>query len=240
MSTTASNIPMSSQFIPQGFGVHQVLQVGQQQPEFPVKTFKVFGGIQICLGGILGILSVIGIILDIIAWSKYDFCTMDYNYFYDHVSMCVQYIDVHELFAFDTICLICSGWKTGFMSCVAGSIMRDKRDSKAVVLSSLMAVLAFVEVVVAIITATLCCCCTAWGISNQQQGVLFMNGTQPGFVFNLPQNQIPMTTGNQTMIDTGQTAYPLEQLYPRAQQYQVITQPEQQIQADGVTLQNLI
>ncbi|XP_076111064.1 uncharacterized protein LOC143079542 isoform X2 [Mytilus galloprovincialis] len=141
--------------------------------------------------------------------------------------------------------------KTGFMVCsiigaslfglsmvslgVAGSIMRDKRDSKAVVLSSLMAVLAFVEVVVAIITASLCCCCTAWGISNQQQGVLFMNGTQPGFVCYLPQNQIPMTTGSQIMIDTGQTVYPLEQLYPRAQQYQVITQPEQQIQADGGT-----
>lgn len=62
-----------------------------------------------------------------------------------------------------------------------------------------------------------------------------MNGTQPGFVFNLPQTQNPMTTGNQTMWDTGKTAYPLEQLYPRAQQYQVITQPEQHIQADGGT-----
>lgn len=52
-----------------------------------------------------------------------------------------------------------------------------------------------------------------------QQGVVFINGTQPGFVFNLPQTQIPITTGNQTIIDIEQTSCP----------------PEQQIQADGGT-----
>ncbi|XP_052063456.1 uncharacterized protein LOC127703083 [Mytilus californianus] len=143
--------------------------------------------------------------------------------------------------------------RTGFMVCsiigasvfvptmfslgVVGSVIRRNHGSKAVTLSAFMAVLSFAEVVVAIIAAALCCCCTSWGTSNQQ-GVVFMNATQPGVI--LPHTQIPMTTGHQVMIATGQTNNPVVQYYPRAQQYQVLTTTQPtvaQIQSFGGTQQ---
>ncbi|XP_052063430.1 uncharacterized protein LOC127703077 isoform X2 [Mytilus californianus] len=145
--------------------------------------------------------------------------------------------------------------KTGFMVCsiigasvfvptmfslgVVGSVIRGNHDSKAVTLSAFMAVLSFAEVVVAVIAASLCCCCTSWGTSDQQ-GVVFMNATQPGMILNLTQTHIPMTTGHQVMMATGQTGNPVVQYYPRAQQYQVMTTtqptvPQSQASAVGVT-----
>ncbi|XP_052063434.1 uncharacterized protein LOC127703077 isoform X4 [Mytilus californianus] len=140
--------------------------------------------------------------------------------------------------------------KTGFMVCsiigasvfvptmfslgVVGSIIRGSNNSKAMILSAFMAVLTFAEVVVAIIAASFCCCCSSLKTSNQQ-GVVIMQGTQPGMFPNLPQTQIPMPSGHQVMIASGQTANPIVQ-YPGAQQYQVMTttQPtDQQIQAVG-------
>ncbi|VDI74779.1 Hypothetical predicted protein [Mytilus galloprovincialis] len=121
MSTTTANIQMSTPFIPQVVGFQQAPPVGRQQQAFPVRTFKVFGGVQIGLGVLLGILSLIGVILDIIAWNKYDDCRNKYNYYdgyNDHYLMCRRYYDDdHVLFAFDITCLICSGWYivTGFL-----------------------------------------------------------------------------------------------------------------------------
>ncbi|CAG2253212.1 unnamed protein product [Mytilus edulis] len=120
MSTTTANIQMSTPFIPQVVGFQQAPPVGRQYQAFPVRTFKVFGGVQIGLGVLLGILSLIGVILDIIAWNKYDDCRNN-NYYYDgyndHYWMCRRYNDGHALFAFDITCLICSGWYvvTGFL-----------------------------------------------------------------------------------------------------------------------------
>ncbi|XP_076111061.1 uncharacterized protein LOC143079541 isoform X3 [Mytilus galloprovincialis] len=120
MSTTTANIQMSTPFIPQVVGFQQAPPVGRQQQAFPVRTFKVFGGVQIGIGVLLGILSLIGVILDIIAWNKYDDCRNN-NYYYDgyndHYWMCRRYNDGHALFAFDITCLICSGWYvvTGFL-----------------------------------------------------------------------------------------------------------------------------
>ncbi|VDI74778.1 Hypothetical predicted protein [Mytilus galloprovincialis] len=281
MSTTTANIPMSAQYMPQMVGIQQAPPVGRQHQAFPVRTFKVFGGVQIGLGLLLGLLSLIGVILDIISWNKYDDCINNnmYNHYDPYSSgysywLCRRYNDVHALFAFDITCLICSGWyvvtgflpmcmsrkreaswmclKTGFMVCsiigasifvptmfslgVVGSIIRGNHDSKTVILSAFMAVLSFAEVVVAIIAAAFCCCCSAWGKSNQQ-GVVIMQGTQPGMFLNLQQTQIPMANGHQVMMGTGQQANPIVQ-YPVAQQYQVMTttQPtEQQVQAVGGT-----
>ncbi|XP_052063449.1 uncharacterized protein LOC127703081 isoform X1 [Mytilus californianus] len=245
MSATTANIPMSSQFIPQVVGIQQALPVGHQQQAFPVRTFKVFGGVQIGLGVLLGILSLIGMI-----------------------SNKSRYYNVHAPIAFDITCLICSGWyvftgclpmrmskkrearwiclKTGFMVCsiigasifipamlslgVVGSLTRRNKDSKAVILSVFMAVLFFAEVVVAIIASSFCCCCSTWRTSIQE-GVV--SSTQPEMFLNLPQTQIPMANGQQVMIATGQTANPIVQ-YSRGQQYQEMTttQPaEQQVQA---------
>ncbi|CAC5407303.1 unnamed protein product [Mytilus coruscus] len=229
MSTTTANIPMSSQFIPHVVGIQQAPPVGRQQQAFPVRTFKVFGGIQIGLGVLLGILSLIGVISD----SRY------YN---DHA----------WFFTFDIACLICSGWKTGFMVCsiigasifipamlsvgVYSPIITGNQDSKTVILSAFMAMLSFAEVVVAIIASSFCCCCSTWRTSIQE-GVVIMQGTQPGMFLNLPQTQIPMANGQQVMISTGQNSNPIVQ-HSRGQQYQVMTttQPaEQHVQAVGGT-----
>ncbi|CAC5377359.1 unnamed protein product [Mytilus coruscus] len=139
----------------------QAPPVGRQQQAFPVRTFKVFGGIQIGLGVLLGILSLIGVISD----SRY------YN---DHA----------WFFTFDIACLICSGWKTGFMVCsIIGAsifipailsvgayspIITGNQDSKTVILSAFMAMLSFAEVVVAIIASSFCCCCSTWRKSIQE------------------------------------------------------------------------
>ncbi|XP_052063448.1 uncharacterized protein LOC127703080 [Mytilus californianus] len=251
MSITTANIPMSSQFIPQVVGIQQAPPVGRQQQAFPVRTFKVFGGIQIGLGVLLGILSLIGVI-------------SDSRYYHDHA----------WFFTFDITCLICSGWygftgflpicmskkrearwtclKTGFMVCsiigasifipamlsvgVFSPIITGNQDSKAVILSAFMAMLSFAEVVIAIIASSFCCCCSTWRTSIQE-GVVIMQGTQPGMFLNLPQTQIPMANGQQVMIATGQTDNPIVE-YPRGQQSQVMTttQPaEQQVQAVGGT-----
>ncbi|VDI55819.1 Hypothetical predicted protein [Mytilus galloprovincialis] len=85
MSATTANIPMSSQFMPQEVGIQQALPVGRHQQAFPVRTFKVFGGVQIGLGVLLGILSLIGVISDKIAKNN-------------------------TRFSFDMTCFICSGW----------------------------------------------------------------------------------------------------------------------------------
>ncbi|CAC5407306.1 unnamed protein product [Mytilus coruscus] len=234
-------------------GNQQALPVGRQQQAFPVRTFKVFGGVQIGLGVLLGILSLIRMISDKIAQNKYHDClanTYSVHYSGNYYNDCSRYYNVHAPSSFDITCLICSGWKTGFMVCsiigasifipamlslgVVGSFMTRNQDSKAVILSVFMAVLFFAEVVVAIIASSFCCCCSTWRTSIQE-GVVTMQGTQPELFLNLPQTQIPMANDQQVMIATGQTANPIVQ-YSRGQQYQEMTttQPaEQQVQAVG-------
>ncbi|VDI55820.1 Hypothetical predicted protein [Mytilus galloprovincialis] len=240
MSATTANIPMSSQFMPQEVGIQQALPVGRHQQAFPVRTFKVFGGVQIGLGVLLGILSLIGVISDKIAKNN-------------------------TRFSFDMTCFICSGWhiftgclpmcmskmrekrwtclKTGFIVCsIIGAsifipamlslgvffniIIIGNQDSKAEILSVFMAVLSFAEVVVAIIASSFCCCCSTWRTSIQEGVVI---STQPGMFHNLPQTQIPMQNSHQVMIASGQTDNQIVQ-YSRGQQYQVIptTQPTEQ------------
>lgn len=107
MSATSASIPMSSQYIPQGMGGQQVPPVERQQQEFPVRTLKVFGGIHIGFGFLLGILSLIGVILDVIARNKYEDC-LSKNLL--EFWMCRPGDDGHAILAFDITCLICSGW----------------------------------------------------------------------------------------------------------------------------------
>ncbi|XP_063441995.1 uncharacterized protein LOC134722315 [Mytilus trossulus] len=139
MTATTGNIPMSSQFIQQVVGIPQDLPVGPQERAFPAKTFMVFGSLQIGLGVLLGILSLIGVILGITAWNKYDDClaniysvtTKHYNsgsYFDGSDWLCYRYNAVNALFTFDIICLICSGWYvvTGLLPLC----MTKKREAK--------------------------------------------------------------------------------------------------------------
>lgn len=77
----------------------------QQNRVFPIRTLRVFGGIQIGLGVVAGVLSVIGMVLDGINMNKY----CDYGPYYDY-SRCSVIWDAPTLFAFDITCLIFSGW----------------------------------------------------------------------------------------------------------------------------------
>lgn len=99
---------------------------------FPVRTFKVFGGIQIGLGVLIGILSLIGVVMDTIGMHKLDDCKyQQYQHGYDYDSSyfnrCYSYRNSHLLFSFDLSCLICSGWfvLTGFLP----MCMSKKRES---------------------------------------------------------------------------------------------------------------
>ncbi|XP_071174909.1 uncharacterized protein [Mytilus edulis] len=129
MSATTANIPMSSQCMPQV--VQQALPVGRQQQAFPVRTFKVFGGVQIGLGFLLGILSLIGLISDTIAKNKYDDClanTYSDQYNGSYYKDCYRYYTASTRFSFDMTCFICSGWHI-FTACLpmCMSKMREKR-----------------------------------------------------------------------------------------------------------------
>ncbi|XP_052063442.1 uncharacterized protein LOC127703079 isoform X3 [Mytilus californianus] len=105
---------------------------------------------------------------------------------------------------------------------VIEAIIRDTYESKVVILLSFMTVVSFAEVIVAIMAASYCCCCSTWGTSDQQ-GVVFVNGTQPELFLDLQTN-----IGNvqPPMDNTGHIDIPTVS-YPRANQYQENTTNEQ-------------
>ena len=84
----------------------------QSQPEekcYPIRTLRIFGGVQIGIGILSALLSVAGIVLDGITSSKNcDYYYWDDSYYY--YKRCAAYFDVSAMFAFDIICLIFSGW----------------------------------------------------------------------------------------------------------------------------------
>ena len=84
----------------------------QSQPEekcYPIRTLRIFGGVQIGIGILSALLSVAGIVLDGITSNK----NCDYNYWddsYYYYKRCAAYFDVSAMFAFDITCLVFSGW----------------------------------------------------------------------------------------------------------------------------------
>ncbi|XP_052063447.1 uncharacterized protein LOC127703079 isoform X7 [Mytilus californianus] len=108
------------------------LTENRNQHVFPVRTFKVLGGIQIGLGVLIGILSLIGVVMDTIGMHKLDDCKyQQYQHSYDYdpsyFNRCYSYRNSNLLFSFDLSCLICSGWfvLTGFLP----MCMSKKRES---------------------------------------------------------------------------------------------------------------
>jgi len=101
---------------------------GQTDPQkFPVRTLKIFGSIQIGCGILLGILSIIGVVLDAKAMSEH--CkenNYNYNddYNYNHVyRMCrKKQSNGRLMFDYDVICIICSGWVSFEMSMILHSL----------------------------------------------------------------------------------------------------------------------
>ena len=83
---------------------------GSKYRDFNVRTLKVFGGIQIGLGSLCGILGIAGVAVDSIKLNKmcntyYD--KNDYNYNYNCGEL---YYDTSALLGFDISCLVFSGW----------------------------------------------------------------------------------------------------------------------------------
>lgn len=67
-------------------------------------------------------------------------------------------------------------------------------------------------------------------VSQQVQStVMFMNTSQPGVFFNLPQTQIPMNYQPNVLMTTGQPVNPTVQ-YEKAQQYVTTTNQPLNIQ----------
>ncbi|CAC5426540.1 unnamed protein product [Mytilus coruscus] len=247
MSAAPVNNPESPTMITQGFETQQVQTNGIQQEELPVRKLKVFGRLQIFLGGLLVILSKIRLILDTISMQKYKDC-LDNEYYsfsanYDnsyhpYYLLCNRHYNTKRQLAFDITSLICSEWKTAFMVCniiaasvlvpgiyilgVIEAVIRDTYESRVVILLSFMTVVSSAEVIVAIMAASYCCCCSTWGTSDQQ-GVVFVNGTQPELFLDLQTN-----IGNfqPPMDNTGHIDIPTVS-YPRANQYQENTTNEQ-------------
>ena len=248
---------------------------GQTDPQkFPVRTLKIFGSIQIGCGILIGILSIIGVVLDAIAMKENRNCNEN-NYFYDYLDdynsnyytyLCsTKQRNRRLLFAYDVTCIICSGWiimtgllplfmsrkrekswrglRVGFMVCsiigaslfmstmfILGAVEANVRAIYNRVdadLSVFIAMLSFVEMVLAISAASYCCRCILWEKQGRsvQGTVMFMNGSQPAVFVNLPQTQIPMNYQPNVLMTTGQPVNPTMQ-YQRGQQY-VVTSTNQ-------------
>ena len=81
----------------------------QSQPEekcYPIRTLRIFGGVQIGIGILSALLSVAGIVLDGITSNN----DCDYNWDDSYHTRCAAYFDASGMFAFDIICLVFSGW----------------------------------------------------------------------------------------------------------------------------------
>ncbi|XP_052060095.1 uncharacterized protein LOC127700590 [Mytilus californianus] len=95
-------------------------QPSQRNPTYPVRTFKVFGGIQIGLGVILGIICLIAVITDAMGIQNFHDCLLHNEQLINDSIMYWswrRYYKSEELFSFDIVCLICCGWfvLTGFL-----------------------------------------------------------------------------------------------------------------------------
>ena len=117
MATTTQTNPAAVPLIIQGTAtepVHQNQQPSSTNQTFPVRTLKVFGSVQIGLGILVGILSIIGVVFDAIAMHKYDLCG-SYLYGGDEHWFCRGRGEhFHRQFAFDLSSLILSGWVCTF------------------------------------------------------------------------------------------------------------------------------
>lgn len=182
------------------------------QQVFHVKRFKILGGVQIGLGGILVIMSLVQLIMSLLS----------------------------ILIAYNIPILICSGWfvmtgclplnmsnntesslkcqKIGFMVCsVIGAAvfvpimfsltfivglfhLFDEYQNDWYILSYSIAALSVAEAIVAVISASYCCCCSPWETSSQQMAV-FMSSSPAGM--NFYGNEIQDTNIRPWMDTTG-------------------------------------
>lgn len=183
---------------------------------YRIRTLKIFGGIQIGMGILCGILSLVGVVIDGINMNKY--C----SYY-----ICRQYRNASVLFGFNMTCLIFSGWnlltgifpfcmnqkrrsswrclKITFMVCsilgasffmptvlslgVVGALMRANHEGLTA-LPVFLAIMGLTEMVVAIVAASYCCCCSSFETTDQPRTV-YITTNQPGMALGMAQTQIP-------------------------------------------------
>ncbi|VDI84217.1 Hypothetical predicted protein [Mytilus galloprovincialis] len=152
------------------------------------KRFKILGGGQIGLGGVLLIMSIVQLIKSASSF----------------------------LIVYNLPIIICSGWKIGFMVCsIIGAAvfvpimfsltfivglfhLFDEYQNDGYILSYCIAGLSVIEAIVAVISASYCCCCSPWQTSSQQMAV-FMSPLPSGM--NLNGNQI-QDTNIRSWVDT--------------------------------------
>lgn len=88
------------------------------QRTYPVRTFKVFGGIQIGLGVILEIICLIAVVTDAMDIQNYQDCLLHNEQLHNDSSnywSCRKYKKSEELFSFDIVCIICCGWVSSYI-----------------------------------------------------------------------------------------------------------------------------
>jgi len=81
---------------------------------YRIRTLKIFGGIQIVIGILCGILCLVGVVVNGINMNKYCSYNSYYDYgnhqYYSSYDNCRQYRNAGMLFGFNMTCLIFSGW----------------------------------------------------------------------------------------------------------------------------------
>ena len=89
--------------------MNSAIQTSPEERAYPIRTFHIFGGIQIGLGILSGVLSFAGIVLDGVNINNdcSDNYVVDSNYNYKR---CTTYFDASFMLAVDIPCLISSGW----------------------------------------------------------------------------------------------------------------------------------
>ena len=89
--------------------MNSAIQTSPEERAYPIRTFHIFGGIQIGLGILSGVLSFAGIVLDGVNENKecYDNYADDSYYSY---KICATDFRANAMLAIDIPCLISSGW----------------------------------------------------------------------------------------------------------------------------------
>ncbi|XP_076115949.1 uncharacterized protein LOC143083573 isoform X2 [Mytilus galloprovincialis] len=179
--------------------------------EYRVKTLRVFGGIQIGIGVLCGILSFAGVITDsFILTGTFPFCMTPRR---QSSWKCLK-------IAFMVCCIVGAATfvPTVFSLGVVGAIFRAEYKSGAAVLSSIIALLGFVELVIAIVASSFCCCCSSFG-SSERTFVYITAGPQTN-VLGMPNTQIIQTVPGQNVSAAHTGVYPAGMM---TQQYPVST-----------------
>ncbi|CAC5403967.1 unnamed protein product [Mytilus coruscus] len=195
-----------------------------QQHIFNIKTFKILGGIQIGLGGILVIMGLVVLTrmsimfyygIPILICSGWFILT-------GFLPMCMSRNSVSSLKCQKIGFMVCSIIGAAVFSPIMFTLAIGSRMSyfytdygnNRYILSFSIAVLSFASAIVAVISASYCCCCSPWG---RQQMAVLMSPPQPGMNLHAHGNQI-WNTNIQKLVETTEKT----EVYSNAQQFQLV------------------